>query len=111
VEIIPPAAGSSAARPISIDLDPLDNGHADTGANGMLMEAMQRTNMLQLVLFAPQLLSTWRAKLLRDVPRNGRDALDLAGKLPLALKGLGIGLEPEHLLLDCAQVVHAAGVH
>ncbi|KAJ1465802.1 hypothetical protein T484DRAFT_2606502 [Baffinella frigidus] len=79
VEIFPPAAGSSAARPISIDLDPLDNGHADTGANGMLMEAMQRTNMLQLVLFAPQLLSTWCAKLLRDVPRNGRDALDLAG--------------------------------
>ncbi|KAJ1465381.1 hypothetical protein T484DRAFT_1757458 [Baffinella frigidus] len=69
---------------------------------------MQRTNMLQLVLFAPQLLSTWRAKLLRDVPRNGRDALDLAGKLPLALKGLDIGLKPEHLLLDCAQ---AGGLH
>jgi hypothetical protein len=39
-----------------------------------------------------------------DIPRNGRDALDLAGKLPLALKALEIGLRPEQLLLDSAQV-------
>lgn len=39
---------------------------------------------------------------------GARDDLDLAGKLPLCLKALKLGLDPSHLMIDCAQ---AGGVY
>ena len=82
------------------------DGHVDDVApsDEVLLDAMQKTNILRLVSAAPNLVTAWCARLVCDVPRNGRDALDLAGKLPLALKALEIGLRPEQLLLDSAQV-------
>jgi len=47
-------------------------------------------------------------KLLEGVPRNSRDALDLAGKLPLAVKALSIDVSVDELLID---VAHAGGLH
>ena len=42
------------------------------------------------------------------VPRGRRDCLDLAGKLPLCLKALEIGIDPSLLMIDAAQ---AGGVY
>jgi len=66
------------------------DGHVDDVApsDEVLLDAMQKTNILRLVSAAPNLVTAWCARLVCDIPRNGRDALDLAGKLPLALKAL-----------------------
>jgi hypothetical protein len=46
--------------------------------------------------------------MIQGVPRGARDDLDLAGKLPLCLKALSLGLDASHLMIDCA---HAGGVY
>lgn len=42
------------------------------------------------------------------VPRGSRDDLDLAGKLPLCLKALQLGIDPSQFMIDSAQ---AGGVY
>ncbi len=43
------------------------------------------------------------------VPKGSRDDLDLAGKLPLCLKALQIGLDPKQFMIDCAQAGGVSG--
>jgi hypothetical protein len=59
-------------------------------------------NILALVQNSSYLTGL-NAQLLAGVPRNARDALDMAGKLPLALKANAIGIPPHELNIDPAQ--------
>jgi hypothetical protein len=67
-----------------------------------LTRAIADSNILALVRI-PSYLAGLNAQLLAGVPRNARDALDLAGKLPLALKANAIGIPPHELNIDPAQ--------
>jgi hypothetical protein len=67
-----------------------------------LARAIADSNILALV-HTPSYLTGLNAQLLAGVPRNARDALDLAGKLPLALKANAIGIPPHELNIDPAQ--------
>ena len=71
-------------------------------AAGAVASAIAASNLLVLVLQCTHLAGL-NAQLLSGVPRNARDALDLAGKLPLALKANAIGIPPEQLNIDPAQ--------
>ena len=53
-------------------------------------------------------LHAWDKKMRKGLPRHSRDCMDMAGKLPLALKALDAGISPQELLIDCAQ---AGGLH
>ena len=64
-------------------------------------EALVGQNMLALV-HVSSYLSGVNKQLLVGVPRNARDALALAGKLPLALKANAIGIPPHELNIDPA---------
>jgi hypothetical protein len=64
-------------------------------------EALVGQNMLALV-HVSSYLTGLKQQLLVGVPRNARDALDLAGKLPLALKAIAIGIPPHELNIDPA---------
>lgn len=70
--------------------------------------AMLATNMLHLVHQNPAMLSMWASRMEEGVPRGRRDCLDIAGKLPLCLKALDIGISPTRLMIDAAQ---AGGVY
>lgn len=72
------------------------------------LRAMQATNMLHLVRQNPRFLRFWASSMLEGVPRGRRDCLDLAGKLPLCLRALEIGIDPSSLMIDIAQ---AGGVY
>jgi len=72
------------------------------------MNAMTATHLLNLALSNPELLRRWALRMVTGVPRGSRDDLDLAGKLPLCLKALQIGIDPKQLMVDCAQ---AGGVY
>ena len=67
-----------------------------------LTRAIADSNILALV-HIPSYLTGLNAQLLAGVPRNARDALDMAGKLPLALKANAIGIPPHELNIDPAQ--------
>ena len=56
------------------------------------LPAMQSTNMMHLVRQNPALLHFWANSMLEGVPKGRRDCLDLAGKLPLCLCALEIGI-------------------
>ena len=64
-------------------------------------EALVGQNMLALVHNSSYLTGI-NQQLLVGVPRNARDALALAGKLPLALKAIAIGIPPHELIIDPA---------
>ena len=64
-------------------------------------EALVGQNMLELV-HVSSYLTGLKQQLLVGVPRNARDVLDLAGKLPLALKAIAIGIPPHELNIDPA---------
>jgi hypothetical protein len=64
-------------------------------------EALVGQNMLALVHVSSYLTGI-NQQLLVGVPRNARDALALAGKLPLALKAIAIGIPPHELIIDPA---------
>jgi hypothetical protein len=72
------------------------------------LPAMQSTNMMHLVRQNPPLLHFWAGNMLEGVPQGRRDCLDLAGKLPLCLRALKIGIDPSSLMVDAAQ---AGGVY
>jgi hypothetical protein len=72
------------------------------------ISAMAATNLLSLASRNPTLLKRWALRMVKGVPRGKRDDLDLAGKLPLCLKALQIGIDPKQLMIDCAQ---AGGVY
>jgi hypothetical protein len=72
------------------------------------LPAMQSTNMMHLVRQNPPLLHFWADSMLEGVPKGRRDCLDLAGKLPLCLRALKIGIDPSSLMVDAAQ---AGGVY
>lgn len=72
------------------------------------LSAMCATNLLKLVSCNPALVGSWAQRMILGVPRGARDDLDLAGKLPLCLKALKLGLDPSQLMIDCAQ---AGGVY
>jgi hypothetical protein len=72
------------------------------------ISAMAATNLLNLASCNPELLRRWAHRMVTGVPRGSRDDLDLAGKLPLCLKALQIGIDPKQLMIDCAQ---AGGVY
>ena len=67
---------------------------APSGASP-LASVIDANNLLQLIQ-----IDTYLAQLNKQlrvgVPRNARDALDMAGKLPLALKAHSIGIPAEH---------------
>ncbi len=67
-----------------------------------LTRAIADINILALV-HTPSYLTGLNAQLLAGVPRNASDAMDLAGKLPLALKANAIGIPPHELNIDPAQ--------
>jgi hypothetical protein len=67
-----------------------------------LARAIADSNILALV-HTPSYLTVLNAQLRTGVPRNARDALDLAGNLPLALKANAIGIPPYELNIDPAQ--------
>ena len=67
-----------------------------------LARAIMDNNILVLVE-DPSYLTGLNAQLLTGVPQNARDALDMAGKLPLALKANAIGIPPHELNIDPAQ--------
>ena len=67
-----------------------------------LARAIADVNILALVQNSSYLTGL-NAQLLAGVPRNARDALDMAGKLPLALKANAIGIPPHELNIDPAQ--------
>ena len=67
-----------------------------------LARAIADMNILALVQNSSYLTGL-NAQLLAGVPRNARDALDMAGKLPLALKANAIGIPPHELNIDPAQ--------
>jgi hypothetical protein len=64
--------------------------------------AIADMNILALVQNSSYLTGL-NVQLLAGVPRNARDALDMAGKLPLALKANAIGIPPHELNIDPAQ--------
>jgi hypothetical protein len=64
-------------------------------------EALVGQNMLELV-HVSSYMTGLKQQLLVGVPRNARDVLDLAGKLPLALKAIAIGIPPHELNIDPA---------
>ena len=72
------------------------------------LNAMAATNLLNLVSLNPALIKRWTDRMILGVPRGSRDDLDLAGKLPLCLKALQIGIDPAKFMIDCAQ---AGGVY
>lgn len=45
----------------------------------------------------------WARRLRRGLPKNRRDCLDMAGKLPLSMWARSAGLDSEHLVVDFAQ--------
>jgi len=67
-----------------------------------LARAIADMNILTLVQNSSYLTGL-NAQLLAGVPGNARDALDMAGKLPLALKANAIGIPPHELNIDPAQ--------
>ena len=67
-----------------------------------LARAIADMNILALVQNSSYLTGL-NAQLLAGVPGNARDALDMAGKLPLALKANAIGIPPHELIIDPAQ--------
>jgi hypothetical protein len=67
-----------------------------------LARVIEDSNVLVLV-HNPPYLTGLNAQLITGVPRNARDALDMAGKLPLALKANAIGIPPHELNIDPAQ--------
>jgi hypothetical protein len=73
-----------------------------TTTSTALTRAIADSNILALVRI-PSYLAGLNAQLLAGVPRNARDALDLAGKLPLALKANAIGIPQHELNIDPAQ--------
>jgi hypothetical protein len=96
-------AGSSFARVISAS-NLLASG-VITASNLLaspLGSVIAVNNLLALVLNNTY-LSSLNTQLRVGVPRNARDALDLAGKLPLALKANAIGIPANELNIDPAQ--------
>ena len=86
-------------------------GDAASSGRGMVMapsgasplaRVIDANNLLQLIQ-----IDTYLAQLNKQlrvgVPRNARDALDMAGKLPLALKAHSIGIPLHELNIDPAQ--------
>ena len=71
-------------------------------ATSPLTRVIDASNLLQLIQ-----IDTYLAQLNKQlrvgVPRNARDALDMAGKLPLALKAHSIGIPLHELNIDPAQ--------
>ena len=73
-----------------------------SSAASPLTRVIDDNNLLQLIQIDTYL--TQLNKQLRvGVPRNARDALDMAGKLPLALKAQSIGVPLHELNIDPAQ--------
>lgn len=73
-------------------------------------DALQATNLLHLLSCAHdgRWVRRWNKKMRKGLPQHNRDCMDMAGKLPLALKALDAGISPQELLVDCAQ---AGGLH
>ena len=69
-----------------------------------LARVIAANNLLSLVHDLSYLASL-NTQLLAGVPRNARDALDLAGKLPLAIIANRIGISPTELNIDPAQAL------
>jgi hypothetical protein len=67
-----------------------------------LARAIVDMNILTLVQNSSYLTGL-NAQLLAGVPRNARNELDMAGKLPLMLKANAIGIPPHELKIDPAQ--------
>eukprot|EP00283_Hemiselmis_rufescens_P027141 CAMPEP_0173468800 /NCGR_PEP_ID=MMETSP1357-20121228/77035_1 /TAXON_ID=77926 /ORGANISM="Hemiselmis rufescens, Strain PCC563" /LENGTH=386 /DNA_ID=CAMNT_0014437023 /DNA_START=227 /DNA_END=1385 /DNA_ORIENTATION=+ len=78
-----------------------------SSSNAALAEALQATNLLNITRDVSW-LRKWDKKMVKGLPRHSRDCMDMAGKLPLALKALDTGISPQELLVDCAQ---AGGLH
>ena len=91
----------------------LDTDHEPRGRDGegqvdeLIMRALMSSNLLRLVGDASYVQGL-KEKMRIEVSQRRRDSLDFAGKLPLALKALSIGIPADQLLIDVAQ---AGGLH
>ena len=63
----------------------------------------QSTNLLRLLAHNQQYLAQWSDRLTSGLQQHRRDCMDMAGKLPLSLKALAIGLDADDLVVDAAQ--------
>lgn len=95
--------GSRAASPADgpLDVGPTTAVPAESAGRGFAV-ARTACNLMQL-LQDPIFCAHKNDQLCKDVSQNRRDALDLAGKLPLALKALAMGISPHELNIDPAQ--------
>jgi len=102
-DILPEASAASQ----SFDFQ-LPSGSSDASGNSTIhvssaaLKSMKATNALDLAK-NQHWLSERGARLARDVKRNGRDALDDAGKLVLALLLMFLGIPPKDVVIDTAQ--------
>mmetsp|Transcript_18285 Transcript_18285/g.43908 ORF Transcript_18285/g.43908 Transcript_18285/m.43908 type:complete len:562 (-) Transcript_18285:24-1709(-) len=109
-----PSVSADASATPSCDMEALartsvnGNEAGSAGDYAYNIRAMQSTNMLRLISESSSFLSFWAPRMLEGVPKGKRDCLDLAGKLPLCLRALDIGIDPSTLLIDVAQ---AGGVY
>ena len=76
--------------------------HFPATVGGGVAAAIAGSNLLVLAQDC-EYLSSLNAQLLAGVASNRRDALDLAGKLPLAIKALAVGISPAELNIDPSQ--------
>ena len=52
---------------------------------------------------SPRYLRYWSGRLSSGLHKHQRDCMDMAGKLPICLKALDIGLGEQDLIVDAAQ--------
>jgi hypothetical protein len=91
-------ADSQAAASLAVQR----GAHPASSTSAGLSRALAAGNLLCLLqcrAFCAQV----NAQLCAGVRRNKRDALDLAGKLPLAIKASAMGIAPRELNIDPAQ--------
>ncbi len=86
------------------------SSQSSNSSSAAFANALQATNLLHLLSRAHDgsWVRRWNKKMRKGLPQHNRDCMDMAGKLPLALKALDAGISPQELLVDCAQ---AGGLH
>jgi len=82
--------------------------HEAHDSDAIIVKALMSSNLLCLLSGSNSYLQQLKRTMNLQVSRRNRDAFDMAGKLPLALKALSIGIPMTELLIDTAQ---AGGLH
>ena len=80
----------------------LENSQQYSVTSGILSAGIDASNMLRL-LRSGAFRNRCQAQMETGISRNWRDALDMAGKVTLALKAMSVGISEQFLFLDPAQ--------